>query len=177
MNGVFVVVEGDCDGQWPVVAYASRELADADVAECGGSVYELTVTETLRPEVVEANAKAGRARTATEWRRTNEEHDRIRKQQEDGWAKQEPREGMKVCACILFHTGTYSFVNTHGVCTFCGGVVFAKFRELWGEEALQRDIDKLALYQREQMRRMVAGLPKEEHDGSYAVTITSASPT
>lgn len=61
MDKIFLVLDGDCDGDWPIAAYFSQEMAKEHAEELGYRVVEVEIRVTLPEEVTDPLQKKKRA--------------------------------------------------------------------------------------------------------------------
>jgi hypothetical protein len=153
---IWLVSDRDYDNTWVVAAYPNEELASEHEHLMGGNIEEIEVRESLHPDATdptkqaERNAEAEKARLAWERHQKSEEA--------NAKARSEMRPippHMRLCHCETF-SSSRDFVNDHGYCGYCGGFTPKVFREHMGIPAMHAEIDKLALHEREKMRKIVS---------------------
>lgn len=163
---VWAVLDSDYDLTSVSEVYSTEALAVRHVAELGGWMVECEVRDTPHPDIDDPVKQAERIAA---------QEKAVRRYQEDRAAEQEhaarrvaevrPHDRMSLCKCVTFSRSERRFINGHGYCSFCGGFEYEVFRQCNGEAALQAEIDKLAIHDREEMRQIVlsGGGPEPAH--------------
>ncbi len=152
---IWIVSDSDYDNTWVVAVYPTEAMADEHVALMGGDAEEIEVSETLHPDAADPVKQAERTAAAEKERRDYEDHRASQEAQAELRRNTRPRPPhMRLCHCETFSTGRH-FVNDHGYCGYCGGFIPEVFRQHMGEDALLKEIDKLAIHDREKMRQIV----------------------
>lgn len=163
---IWLVMDGDENGDWVVAAYSSEALARDHEDRIGHlHVVESEVLSALPDDVAAIDpveAKRSREVESAEARRKYQEG--LRTQAEnaaridamtiDSILSRGGRPSL--CHCRTF-SKDHRWITSNGYCRFCGGWTPEVFRAALGEPALYSEIDKLALHHRIAMREMVRG--------------------
>lgn len=162
---IFRVWQSDYDNEWTEAVYLDEALAKQHADEIGGNYEQADVLLEIHPDVVDPDRVAARA--AARDASAKQE----RKRQEEAARAAEYRRHYKpvppfrvLCSCATFRGERDYFTNTHGYCSYCGGVSPGVFRSVMGDDALLAEIDKLELHRRKRMCELCA-LPEERPVG------------
>jgi hypothetical protein len=156
-----------------VCAYRDEQMAIAHATALGLSHQEVEVRDDLHPDALnpellenERLRKEQAVASHNQYREHCENSERMAQ-------AMRPSERMQLCCCATF-SDDRSFITAHGYCKYCGGFEHVVFREVLGEDRLQRAIDTLESHRRDAMRQICAGLRKpglQLGDGKYVVTV------
>lgn len=155
---IWIVMDSDWDNTRIVAAYATEAMAAEHVALMDGNIEEVEVRSVLHPDATDPIKQ--RERADEESKRKQQYQASLDLQERSAKQRAEVRPNpphMSLCDCETFSTNRW-LVNNHGYCGYCGGFVPEVYRKHMGENALQAEIDKLAIHNREKMRLIVANL-------------------
>lgn len=150
MTSIWLVMDGDYDGDWVVAAYDSESLAQEHSDRTGQRFEHVDLLNELSVEAVDtreqrAEALIRQAEIDAENRRQYERTNALT------ITDVISRGGKpRLCRCETFSKSTH-FRTPHGYCRYCGGWIMSVFRMHCGEAALASAIDELALPDRIEM--------------------------
>lgn len=151
---IWIVSDRDYDSDWVVAAYRSEELANEHVALMGGYIEAHDVRSELHPDAVDPVKQRERADEEADFRSSVDVGRRQSAENERAAVAATPRPPhMGLCHCETF--SDRPMWTERGYCRYCGGWAPPVFREHMGETALHKEIDKLAIHQRERMREII----------------------
>lgn len=152
---VWIVIDGDYDGDWIVAVYDSETVANEHAELSGLHVERADVLTAISPAAVDTRPERAAAAEAFRAHQADQAERNLRHQK---WRETYTlpmvlaRGGRPaLCRCVTFSTDSNS-LTPHGYCEYCGGWTFSVFREHMGEQALSDAIDLLAYSDRVQMR-------------------------
>jgi len=161
---IWIVMDGDYDGDWIVAAYESEGLAHDHVTRTGvGTVQEVSVFSALVDSVASIDPVAAveeRERQAV-LARANYAAEQVR--QKEQWARTEAitiGDRASLCSCGT-HTALKYFLTVNGYCRACGGWTPDAFRARFGDDGLAKAIDLLAYHDRIKMRQLTGLQPND----------------
>lgn len=165
---IWIVLDTDDEMMDVSAIYSTKALAERHTQELGGWFVEGFIRDTAHPDIDDP-IKQEKRRVV---------HDKLQQEFRDYRVDQQrraiqianvlPHDRMGLCSCPTFSSAGRNFLNDHGYCSYCGKFEYTVFREYKGEGALQQEIDKLALWDREKMRRIVSGQPLLTRDHGSA---------
>jgi hypothetical protein len=154
MEKIFVVMDGNYDGEWPVAAYRDNDLAQQHATELGLWVSDVDIYSAVPEIVVSSEEKQKRTDAVEKLRAQSAERSRLdyERYQRELQTKPEDFRQLRLCHCEVYSKDEGWRITAHGYCRSCGSWKHHVIRERLGSDYLLQQISLLDFNYRKAMR-------------------------